>query len=151
MPWLYTKLICFDCDAQISRKLHYMPAYYSYLAHTLFIRNILEPGRNALCRIYSNLYIMEIKGVFSSMLTLWLCQGIQLIIKVCVLDLLQLLSDDFSFHFHNQSEINSENNTKLGHLNNIQYTDFKVNSLQTIKLQRAHCLQIFLLLSVSLI
>ena len=23
---VYTKLICFDCDAQISRKFHYMPA-----------------------------------------------------------------------------------------------------------------------------
>ena len=41
--------------------------------------------------------------------------------KVCVLDLVQLLTDNLSLHFYNQSETNSEDNTKLGPLNKIQY------------------------------
>ena len=30
---VYTKLICFDCDVQISGKLHYMPSYNSSYQH----------------------------------------------------------------------------------------------------------------------
>ena len=32
--------------------------------------------------------------------------------KYCVLDIVQLFRDDLSLHFHNQSEVNSEDNTK---------------------------------------
>ena len=45
-------------------------------------------------------------------------------VNVCVLNLVQLFSDDLSLHFYNQSEINSEDNTKWGCLNKIQDTDF---------------------------
>ena len=36
--------------------------------------------------------------------------------KVCVFDLVHDFSDNLQLHFYNQSEINSEDNTKWGHL-----------------------------------
>ena len=44
--------------------------------------------------------------------------------KICVFDLVHMFSEDLSLHFYNQSEINSEDNTKWGRLNKIQDTDF---------------------------
>ena len=45
--------------------------------------------------------------------------------KICVFDLVHMFSEDLSLHFYNQSEINSEYNTKWGCRNKIQYTHFK--------------------------
>ena len=46
--------------------------------------------------------------------------------KVCVFDLVKVFSDDLSLHFHNQSEIKSEDNTIWGRLNKIKDTDFRM-------------------------
>ena len=41
-----------------------------------------------------------------------------------VFDLVQAFRDNLSLHFYNQSEINREDNSKLGHLNKIKDKDY---------------------------